>query len=334
MPEDTIRYVEVPQIQEVIRHVPKREVVEVEKRVPRYEIDYVERLVDVPQVQYVDKYVDVPQYQEVVKYVPIHQVVDVPKEIIKTVPRLETRVIEKVVEVPGEIIEVPKPYTVENKVAVPQYTDKQVPLVVAQTVRPVVTETQEEVEIEVMEWEPEIIQVEVQVPKPVPAHLVASGLIEQVHRTVDVPNAHFNSLLKALNPHISDVQMGVLPYLRTEHGQVQFLNPTDRLQYIQPDEQVVIEGLPTYPQQYGAPPSVNQYAPASQFGAPGSVNKQPIQQLSRGMPPPSNYQPSSRAATPVGSRVGSVAQSRGVPTPPAVWAANQDTRSQPQPPLS
>ncbi|XP_055389028.1 uncharacterized protein LOC129618262, partial [Condylostylus longicornis] len=85
----------------VIRHVPRREVREVEKIVPKYEVEYVERVVEVPQIHYIDKMVEKPEIQEIlVNRKGPRQVQEVPREVIKTVPRIETVTVEKVVNVP------------------------------------------------------------------------------------------------------------------------------------------------------------------------------------------------------------------------------------------
>lgn len=202
--EENIQYVEIPVIEEVIKHVPRKEYVEVEKRVPKYEYEWVERIVEVPQIHIVDKTVDVPQIQEVIRHVAVKQVIEVPKEIIRRVPKIETKVVEREVEVPGEIIEVPKPYLVENKVVVPRYTNKEVPTVVAQRLIPVISESETDfVDVDLKEYNPYLVPVDVYVPRPVARQLIAASKIEE-HHVVDVPVGQFNSLLKQLNTHVQE----------------------------------------------------------------------------------------------------------------------------------
>jgi len=203
-PEDSVQYIEVPVIEEVVRHVPKKEIVEIEKRVPRYEYEWVERIVEVPQIQIIDKHVEVPQIQEVIKHVPVKQIVDVPREVVRYVPKIETKIIEQEVEVVGETIEVPKPYLVENKVVVPRYFDQEVPTVVAQRLQPIITESQTDfVDCELKEYCPRLIPVDVYIPRPVARNLIAANKYEE-HRVVDVPAAQYNALVKNLNVHISE----------------------------------------------------------------------------------------------------------------------------------
>ncbi|KAH0475919.1 MAG: hypothetical protein KVP17_001769 [Porospora cf. gigantea B] len=202
--EEQIRYVEVPVIEEVIRHVPRKEIIEVEKRIPKYEVEYVEKIVNVPHVQIVDKHVEVPQVQEVVRHVPKREVIEVQKQVIKHVPKVETRFVEKIVEVPGEVIEVPKPYLVEQKVIVPRYVDREVPTVVAQKLIPIVSESATDfIDVELREYNPRLVPVDLFVPRPVNRSLIASGK-KDTHKVVDVPPAQFNALVKQINPSIRD----------------------------------------------------------------------------------------------------------------------------------
>eukprot|EP01055_Gregarina_sp_Pseudo9_P000986 Gregarina_sp_Pseudo_9__985@NODE_1633_length_1437_cov_631_085837_g1513_i0_p1_GENE_NODE_1633_length_1437_cov_631_085837_g1513_i0NODE_1633_length_1437_cov_631_085837_g1513_i0_p1_ORF_typecomplete_len317_score46_96IMCp/PF12314_8/0_0059IMCp/PF12314_8/8_1e14IMCp/PF12314_8/1_8e04Phage_hub_GP28/PF11110_8/3_4e03Phage_hub_GP28/PF11110_8/15Phage_hub_GP28/PF11110_8/48DUF5520/PF17658_1/65DUF5520/PF17658_1/1_7e03DUF5520/PF17658_1/18_NODE_1633_length_1437_cov_631_085837_g1513_i03461296 len=205
--QDQVRYVEVPVVEEVIRHVPKREVVEVEKRVPRYDVEWVERIVEIPQVQYIDKHVEVPQIQEVLRTVPVRQVVEVPREVVKYVPKIETKIVEKEVEVPGEIIEIPRPYVVENKIVVPRFVDQEVTCVVAQSLHPVITESDNDfVDVEMREFNPYLVPVNVVIPRPVARQLIAQKKREE-HKIVDIPVGHFNALLKSVNPNLTDVEL-------------------------------------------------------------------------------------------------------------------------------
>eukprot|EP01053_Blabericola_migrator_P012810 Blabericola_migrator_1__12809@NODE_825_length_6370_cov_320_094241_g582_i0_p3_GENE_NODE_825_length_6370_cov_320_094241_g582_i0NODE_825_length_6370_cov_320_094241_g582_i0_p3_ORF_typecomplete_len343_score57_61IMCp/PF12314_8/0_015IMCp/PF12314_8/5_4e12IMCp/PF12314_8/25IMCp/PF12314_8/1_2e03DUF1380/PF07128_12/1_7e02DUF1380/PF07128_12/7_2_NODE_825_length_6370_cov_320_094241_g582_i038934921 len=205
--QDQIRYVEVPVIEEVIRHVPRREVVEVERRVPRVEVEFVERIVEVPQIQYVDRQVEVPQVQEVVRHVPVRQVVDVPREVVKYVPKVETKIVEKEVEVAGEVIEIPKPYTVENRITVPRYVDQSMTCVVAQSLHPVISESETDyVDVEMREYNPYLVPVNVVIPRPVARQLLAQKKREE-HRLVDIPVGHFNAILKSVNANLSDAEL-------------------------------------------------------------------------------------------------------------------------------
>eukprot|EP01071_Lankesteria_metandrocarpae_P002456 Lankesteria_metandrocarpae@DN2342_c0_g1_i1.p1 len=224
---ETVRYVEVPEYVEVPKYITKRSVVEVEKRVPKYEIEYVEKIVEVPQIEYVEKIVEVPQVNEVVRTSTKKEVIQVPKETVREVKRIETRIIEKIVEVPGEIIEVPKPYVVENKIEVPYYVDTNRHVVVAQSVHPFVQDSPEDViEVDVHDHSPEVIEVEVQVPKPVSAQVWCEGSSSQYHKVIkNLPAAQFNSLLKLMNPHLVDDK--VLPFMSDNEGSMAMLPSYD-----------------------------------------------------------------------------------------------------------
>eukprot|EP00914_Ancora_sagittata_P013728 GHVO01026984.1.p1 GENE.GHVO01026984.1~~GHVO01026984.1.p1 ORF type:complete len:297 (+),score=60.94 GHVO01026984.1:48-893(+) len=204
VPEDTIKYIDVPVIEEVIRHVPRREVVEVEKRVPKIEYQWVERVVEVPQIQFVEKTVEVPQIQEVIKHVAVKQTVDILKEVVKYVPKVEVKIIEQTVEVPGEVIEVPKLTLVENKVVVPRYVDKEIPTVVAQRLLPIISESNEEfIDVQLKQYEPFMVPVDVYIPRAVERSLIATSK-KDTHNVVSVPPAQYNSLTRSLNSGLSD----------------------------------------------------------------------------------------------------------------------------------
>jgi len=244
MPEENVKYVEVPVIQEIITHVTKKEIIEVEKRVPKYEYEYIEKIVEIPQIQIVDKHVEVPQIQEVIRHVPKLQIVDRPKEVLRHVPKIETKVIEKTVEVPGPIVEVPKPYTVENPIPVTAFVDSDIPVVVAQSVHPTVTESDDVVEVDVTDYEPHVVPVDVHVVKPVSTAIHAAGHMER-HRLVSVPHSQYNSLLKSLNPHLAvngKVDNCLLPFVKDEAGQITFLK--NEAQFSMLPENAVVENMP------------------------------------------------------------------------------------------
>lgn len=111
------------------------------------------------------------------RHVPVRQVVDVPREVIKYVPKVETKIIEREVEVPGEVIEIPRPYVVENKVVVPRFVDQEITCVVAQSLHPVISESETDfVDVEMREFVPYLVPVDVMVPRPVARQLMVRGL--------------------------------------------------------------------------------------------------------------------------------------------------------------
>eukprot|EP00915_Cephaloidophora_sp_WS-2016_P006275 GHVH01008266.1.p1 GENE.GHVH01008266.1~~GHVH01008266.1.p1 ORF type:complete len:372 (+),score=67.87 GHVH01008266.1:268-1383(+) len=240
VPEPNVRYVEVPQYEEVIKHVIMKETREIEKIVPKIIEEWVERVVEVNHVETVVKHVEVPQIQEVIKHVPKIEIHDRYTEVVRHVPKIEIRRIEKVVEVPGDIIEVPQPFTVEESMPVANYHDSEQMLIVAQTVKPVIVEGGKEVHVEVLEYEPEVIPVDIHVARFVDQTLVAMGAKETTHRVVTVPAAQYNSMLRFLNVHLSDSDMRNLPYLQDVNGQVKFL--PEEYQWCAPPEGIKIYG--------------------------------------------------------------------------------------------
>jgi len=241
IPEKNIRYVEVPQYEEVIKHVARKEIREVEKFVPRIVEEWIERIVEVPQMEEVVRHVEVPQIQEVVKHVPKIEIVDRPFEVIKEVARLEINKVEKVVEIGAEVVEVPKAILVEERVEFNVYDDKEAMLVVSQKVKPVIIDgVAKEVVVDVIEYEPEILPVDIHVAKFVDQELVLVGAKETIHRCVTVSAAQYNSMLRYLNVHLNAKEVANLPYLADHQGQVSFL--PQEYQWFAPQEGLKIYG--------------------------------------------------------------------------------------------
>jgi len=220
--------IEVPVIEERIRYVPKREVVEIEKKVAKYEYKYIEKVVEVPQVRYVDKFEEYDVVQEVVKKVPKKEFVNVPREYVRYVPKIETRVVEKFVEVLSrdKIIEVPKPYVVDQEAPYPVYRDKEMVCVVAQKMIPVVRESTVEVlDIEVSKYVPQVIPVDVYIPFGVQVPLIPVKKSEDRQFRVQVPVPQYNTLLVNLNSHFGgDVRLvSELPFQKGADGNIPLL---------------------------------------------------------------------------------------------------------------
>lgn len=222
VPQPDVKYVDVPTYEEVVKHVPVKEVREVERRVPRVEVEYVEKIVEVPEIQYVQKTVEVPKVQEVVRHIPKIEIVDRPFEVVKEVPRIETKIVERTVEVPGEIIEVPKPYTVETKVPVANFKDTEQALIVAQSVHPIIAETTDVVDVDAVELVPEVKNVDVHMAKLFDTKLIRAGEGETHHRVVTVSSAQYNSMLKWLNGNLRAEEQSQLPFLQ-ENGAIPFM---------------------------------------------------------------------------------------------------------------
>jgi len=241
VPQKNVRYVEVPQYEEVIKHVARKEIREVEKFVPKLVEEWVERVVEVPQVEEVVRHVEVPQVQEILKHVPKIEIIDRPFDVIKEVPTLQVNKVEKVIELGTELIEVPSAVVVEERVPVTHYNDTESMLIVSQKVKPVISNsTHNEVVVDIMEYEPEVIPVDIHVAKFVDQELVMMGVKETIHRCVTVSAAQYNSLLRYLNVHLTAEEVAGLPYLADRSGQVSFL--PQEFQWFAPEEGLKIYG--------------------------------------------------------------------------------------------
>ena len=194
-------------VQQIPVFIPRVEVHEIVKEVPKIDIEWIEKCVEVPQIQYVDKIEEVPQIQYIPRQVPKIEIVEVPKEIVKYVPRIETKNVQQIVEVPsGEKINVPQLYPVPTEFIVPKFIDKRVPVILAQTITPEITETSDIVEVEVNRYVPEIVYVDVYVPKPVNIPIKDTGIVNQKENQVNVEQALLEKMTIDLNPHLQQLE--------------------------------------------------------------------------------------------------------------------------------
>eukprot|EP01053_Blabericola_migrator_P001801 Blabericola_migrator_1__1800@NODE_1489_length_4433_cov_646_042602_g977_i0_p2_GENE_NODE_1489_length_4433_cov_646_042602_g977_i0NODE_1489_length_4433_cov_646_042602_g977_i0_p2_ORF_typecomplete_len546_score68_11IMCp/PF12314_8/0_097IMCp/PF12314_8/1_8e06IMCp/PF12314_8/1_8e04CspB_prodomain/PF18425_1/43CspB_prodomain/PF18425_1/59_NODE_1489_length_4433_cov_646_042602_g977_i02431640 len=246
--QDNVRYVEVPTVEEQVKIVTKKEVREVERYVTRPEIEYVERVVVVPKTEYVDKIVEVPRVEYVDKQVKVPQVITVPREVKVEKKVVVPRVVEQTREVPGQVIEVPKPYTVEKPVEVIRESRREVPVIVAQTIRPVITESSTQMVVDAYHYEPEIVPVDVHLARPINSALEIGGKIDERHRVVSITAAQYNAILRSLNAGADERVYKTLPFI-SEHGQVPFCAEHEA-SYIVAPEHIKIEGYnrPMIPQ--------------------------------------------------------------------------------------
>ena len=215
-------------VEEVVRTVPVKETQVVERRVPKKEVHYITKEVDEVTIQYREKYVEVPTVEYVEKHVPVTKVEDRYVDVVKEVPRIEVQTVERVVEY-TEIHEVPKPYKVVTEQRVPHYLDEDTAVLVSQTVRPVVSLSDRALEVDLVEYEPEPVAVDVHIPKLIPGSITCDERTE--YKVATVPSAQYNSILRQLNQHLSDEHAQSLPFRANENGRMEFL-PANA-QYVQ-----------------------------------------------------------------------------------------------------
>lgn len=214
----------------------------IERRVPKAQIEYVEKIVEVPEVHYVDKHVEVEQIEWQTKIVKKKQIVERPVEHVKYVPKIETKIIERVIEVP-QIIEVPRPEIIEQKVKVDRFVDSKKPAVVAQTFKPVIRDGLDVVEeVECLKLEPKLIPVDVYVPKLKRSMLIAVGPTKEQQKEIDVPLAHYNSLVLKMNPMYAN-NYEKLPLVKADQGSFPLLPSDQRITVVNPTNQEIADLL-------------------------------------------------------------------------------------------
>lgn len=63
------------------------------------------------------------------------------------------------------------------------------------------------------EYEPQVVEVDVHVAKPISSHLSALGRLDEHHQVVTVPASQYNTILRSMNSHlVGDVN--ALPYIK------------------------------------------------------------------------------------------------------------------------
>eukprot|EP01054_Gregarina_sp_Poly1_P005708 Gregarina_sp_Poly_1__5707@NODE_2_length_28028_cov_167_134223_g1_i0_p1_GENE_NODE_2_length_28028_cov_167_134223_g1_i0NODE_2_length_28028_cov_167_134223_g1_i0_p1_ORF_typecomplete_len1363_score209_40IMCp/PF12314_8/1_2e12IMCp/PF12314_8/7_1e03FecR/PF04773_13/9e02FecR/PF04773_13/42FecR/PF04773_13/1_8e04FecR/PF04773_13/1_8e04FecR/PF04773_13/2_8e02_NODE_2_length_28028_cov_167_134223_g1_i038157903 len=214
----------------------------IERRIPKHQIEYVEKIVEVPEVHYVDKHVEVEQIEWQTKIVKKKQIVERPVEHVKYVPKIETKIIERVIEVP-QIIEVPRPEIIEQKVKVDRFVDKKKAAVVSQTFKPVIRDGLDVIEeVECLKLEPKLIPVDVYVPKLKRSMLIAVGPTKEQQKEIDVPLAHYNSLVLKMNPMYAN-NYEKLPLVKADQGSFPLLPSDQRVTVVNPTNQEIADLL-------------------------------------------------------------------------------------------
>lgn len=191
--------------QTVVKEVKVPKIVKVPKYVPQPEIEYVDKYVSVPQVEYRDQVIETPEIKNTVTYHPKLEYIDIPRDEIDYVPKVETRIIEKHVNTPGEYVEITKPKMVFHDVPVPYLHHKAQPVPVTQVCEPIITlSTNEVYETTADSWIPRVVPYDIYVPKLVDVPLYDNGDVNVSQYPVNVPWPHMRELEAQLNPMMEE----------------------------------------------------------------------------------------------------------------------------------
>lgn len=244
-PNAVIKYVE--------KEVPVEEIVYKQKEITEYvDVDvpeyYDEQVVeDIPVETTVFEDVNVEEYVD--KIITVHK--SVPKTVERkipvtlTIPKIIKRDVEKVIEVPNNEIIHKEVKVIKEKVNHKrQFNEKKVPIVVSNHIEPIVQYDPDIVrEVDVVDHYPIITPVDVHIAKPVNINVRAVGTSQVTHKVVTVPAAHYNTLLKKMNPGLNEdlplfMEDGVIPLLNQE------------LSFLYPPADAEIEGFNAYEAAY------------------------------------------------------------------------------------
>ncbi|EPR58495.1 alveolin domain containing intermediate filament IMC7 [Toxoplasma gondii TgCatPRC2] len=140
---------------------------------------------------------------EIARFVPSVQVVDLPLDLVYTVPEVKTRMVNYIFECParGHSRLVPREFPVDTPFVVPQYQDVSVPVVMSQTFVPELQETSKVVQVPVARYVPKLVPVDVFVPRPV-AIPIKAGEVTQVSKNTVISDDLMRQLSVEMNPHL------------------------------------------------------------------------------------------------------------------------------------
>ena len=175
------------------------------------------RYVEVPVVEYVEKHVS-------------------KKEVVFT----EKHVPKKVYEDVEKIVEVPEVREVVREVEVPIHLlkPKEEPVVIAQSIQPVVTASKKTKEVQCSTFDPVVVPVDIYIPLPVHTLDEGEAVVKVHHERVpkeEVPKKQWNSLVFAVNRgQETDFLQDIL--IRESDGSVQTLPPVEKCDVIPPVE--------------------------------------------------------------------------------------------------
>lgn len=173
------------------------------------------------------RYVEIPMLEYVEKRVPKKEVVfkerRVPKKVIENV--------EKIVEVP-EVREVVK----EVEVPIQLLKPKEEPVVIAQSIQPVVTASKRYKEVSCSTFDPVVVPVDVYIPLPVHTLNEGDAVVKVHHERVprpEVPTKQWNSLVFSVNKgQDNDFLEDLL--VKDAEGKIQTLPPAEKCDPITP----------------------------------------------------------------------------------------------------
>lgn len=120
--------------------------------------------------------------------------------------KVEVRHVQRTVEVPSKTEKrlIPKPAPVDTAFIVPKFEDREVRVVMRQTITPTIEETEEVVEVPVARYVPYLVPVDVYVPRAVAVPVIQTH--ESTEETpVQVPKQTVDQLLRDMNPHLQEI---------------------------------------------------------------------------------------------------------------------------------
>jgi len=200
---------EVPVYEKEIEEIVVKETVvnTIVERVPKF--NYIDDVVEVEHIVEVPVYKEVPVKKTVIKQVsaPVREQRLIEK--VRYVPVTEEVEVERIIEIPGEVIVQPRHVVRDEVIYTDKHHDKEVPVVLSQVVKPVFKDTKKKVRVPAKILNPDLHTATVSVPKPVSLEFHQTE-VETKFRHKSLSAADYNSAFFQLNTHLTVEQKQLL----------------------------------------------------------------------------------------------------------------------------
>lgn len=142
--------------------------------------------------------------EEVARFIPSAKVIDLPLDLVYSVPDVQTRIVNYTFEcpAPGYARLVPKVFPVDTPFIEPNYEDVNVPVIMSETFVPELQETSKIVQVPVARYIPKVVPVDVYVPRPFAIPIKAVDCRRMTKKATISPEL-YQQITEEMNPHLA-----------------------------------------------------------------------------------------------------------------------------------
>ncbi|PHJ25147.1 alveolin domain containing intermediate filament imc7 [Cystoisospora suis] len=142
--------------------------------------------------------------EEVARFIPSAKVIDLPLDVVYSVPDVQTRIVNYTFEcpAPGYTRLVPKVFPVDTPFIEPRFEDVNVPVVMSETFVPELQETSKVVQVPVARYVPKVVPVDVYVPRPFAIPIKPVGCRRVTKKATITPEL-YHQIADEMNPHLA-----------------------------------------------------------------------------------------------------------------------------------